>query len=64
MPYINNEMPPDYEDSYKENLTNVNQVALWMWTEDMVIIPRESSWMAGYDSYHRLVEMRDSVDYK
>lgn len=35
-----------------------------MWTEDMVIIPRESSWYAGYDGHHNLIEMRDSVDYQ
>jgi len=35
-----------------------------MWQDDTVIIPKKSSWFAGYDSYHRLVELRDSLDYK
>lgn len=64
LPYINNEMPPSYAANYKDNLSSVKRYALWMWQDDTTIIPRESSWYAGYDGHHKLIELRDSVDYE
>jgi palmitoyl-protein thioesterase len=37
---------------------------MFMWTGDLVVIPRESSWFASYDSYHRMKFLRESIGYE
>lgn len=61
--YINNEVAGEEVPEYKERLTSVKNVGLFMWTEDMVVFPKESSWFGLFDESRDLILARDTEDY-
>ena len=64
LPHLQNEDPATYSQEQKDRILSLTNFGMFMWTEDRTIIPRESSWFASWDSYRRLVMLRDSIDYK
>lgn len=59
---LNNGITIDQER--KRKLTSVNQLALYMYEKDKVVIPKESAWFWMPDSTGKIVPLRDTALYK
>ncbi|EKM80823.1 hypothetical protein AGABI1DRAFT_112549 [Agaricus bisporus var. burnettii JB137-S8] len=54
LPYVNNEIEEARNQTYARNFASLSNLVLVMFTEDKLVVPKESSWF-GYE------ELRDSV---
>jgi len=44
-------------------MTRLSNFGMFMWEDDTIIGPRESSWFGFYDKFYRKKGLRDSLDY-
>lgn len=58
LPRINNEYETK-EEIYKTRLSAIKTFGLWMWTEDEMIVPRESAWFSIWDKDQKLIALKD-----
>ena len=60
---INNERPVKNQE-YKNRFLMLEKVVLIKFSEDTVIIPRETAWFEFYDNNKKVVDLKDSEFYK
>jgi palmitoyl-protein thioesterase len=63
LPDLNNERQ-DKNDSYKERFSNLEKIVLIKFSEDSMIIPKETAWFQFYDESHKLLPLEESEFYK
>jgi palmitoyl-protein thioesterase len=61
IPSINNAITIDEER--KRRLSSVNHFAMFMWENDKVVIPMESSWFGSLDQYGNLIRLKEQPLY-
>ena len=45
---INNEIPDTHEATYAERLSSLNRLVLVLFSKDVTVLPKESSWFGSY----------------
>ncbi len=45
---INNEVDDDIDETYADNLSTLNKLVLVLFSEDVTVVPKESSWFGSY----------------
>ena len=48
MSSINNEIPSEINTTYAENLSSLNRLVLVLFSQDELVVPKESSWFGSY----------------
>jgi len=60
---INNKGPVKVQ-AYKERLYNVKYFVLWMWDDDTMCLPKETSWFWDFDRFKRLIPLKETEMWK
>lgn len=64
LPAINNEISSAYEEGYATRMKRLTNFAMFMWEDDTIIGPRESSHFGYYSRWYHKKGLRDSLAYK
>lgn len=62
LPDVNNEHATK-NTTYRKNLASLERLVLFKFSQDDIVVPRESSWFGFFDG-QQLVDMKDSALYK
>ncbi|KAF9437850.1 hypothetical protein BGZ76_010866 [Entomortierella beljakovae] len=63
LPDINNELSVKNR-KYAENLSSINKFAMFMFTEDITVKPKETSWFGFQDEEGNVIDLEDQDQYK
>lgn len=66
LPRLNNEFPSSRNSTYKERFSSINHLVLIMFTEDTVVVPRETAHFGFYadNSFDTLLAANETALYK
>ena len=65
LPFINNEVESKRDSQLAENMKTLDQFVMFMWLEDSVVVPRESSHFGVYNATTKtIIPLKDQPLYQ
>lgn len=58
LPFLNN-LNANKNETYKENISKLEELRLFKWLNDTVVYPKESEWFATIDEWGFITNMED-----